>query len=110
MRADKRKTANNDSMDEPLTEYQLKRRITWAALIKCVYEVDPLECPNCGGEMMIISFIEAKTQADVIKRILKHCGLWKDIVLRAPPIETKPPVSEPEETQYDYTFFDRICA
>ncbi|MFC1476748.1 transposase [Fibrobacterota bacterium] len=110
MRADKRKTANNDSMDEPLTEYQLKRRITWAALIKCVYEVDPLECPNCGGEMMIISFIEAKTQADVIKRILKHCGLWKHIAPRAPPIETKPPVSELEETQYDYTFFDSVCA
>ena len=64
----------------------------------------------CGAEMRIVSFVEAKTQASVIKRILKHCGLWKDIVPRAPPIETKPPVSELEETQYDYTFFDRICA
>ena len=28
-----------------------------------VWEVDPLECPNCGGEMKIISFItEASLQ------------------------------------------------
>ena len=29
---------------------------TWAILIKRVYEVDPLECPQCGGAMKIISF------------------------------------------------------
>jgi len=37
---------------------------TWAMLIKRVYEVDPLECPQCGGAMKIISFIE-RCQADV---------------------------------------------
>ena len=31
---------------------------TWAMLIKRVYEVDPLECPHCSGEMKVISFIE----------------------------------------------------
>ena len=30
----------------------------WARLIKRVYEVDPLECPCCGGQMKIVSFIE----------------------------------------------------
>jgi hypothetical protein len=30
----------------------------WAMLIKRVYEVDPLECPCCGGQMKIVSFIE----------------------------------------------------
>ena len=84
--------------------------MTWAALIKCVYEVDPLECPKCGEEMRIISFIEAKTQADVIKRILKHCELWKDEIPRSPPQKAVPQMSELEETQYDYTFFDRVCA
>ena len=105
----KHKTTNNESLDEPLTEYQIKRRITWAALIKCVYEVDPLECPKCGAKMKIIGFIE-KHQADVIEHILKHCNLWKDIIPRAPPAETKPPVLEQEELQYDYTFFDKVCA
>ena len=31
---------------------------SWARLIKRVYEVDPLVCPKCGGQMKIISFIE----------------------------------------------------
>ena len=41
----------------------------WAALIKRVYEVDPLCCPQCGGTMAIVSFIERKDQADVIPRV-----------------------------------------
>jgi len=49
---------------------------TWAMLIKRVYEVDPLACPSCGGRMKIISFIERR-QADVIERVLRHCGLWE---------------------------------
>jgi hypothetical protein len=28
-----------------------------AALVKKVYEVDPLECPECGSDMEIIAFI-----------------------------------------------------
>jgi len=52
--------------------------MTWAALIKavkketvlctgvftlqeqrdnCIYEVDPLKCPVCGGTMKVISFV-----------------------------------------------------
>ena len=42
-------------------------------LIKRVYEVDPLACPCCGGQMKIISFIERR-QADVIERVLRHAG------------------------------------
>jgi hypothetical protein len=39
-----------------------KRRMTWAALIKSVYEVDPLKCVKCGGTMKIISIIEKSQQ------------------------------------------------
>jgi hypothetical protein len=35
------------------------------AVIKHVYEVDPLECPRCGGQMKIVSFIK-RCQGDVI--------------------------------------------
>ena len=45
-------------------------------LIKRVYEVDPLRCPKCGGQMKVVSFIELP-QAEVIEAILKHCGLWQ---------------------------------
>jgi len=45
--------------------------------IKKVWEVDPLECPRCHAEMKIISFI-TPSQPDVIQKILKHLGLWKE--------------------------------
>jgi hypothetical protein len=57
---------------------------TWAMLIKRVYEVDPLSCPKCGGVMKVVSFIEPP-QAQVIERILKHCGLWQEPHSRPPP-------------------------
>ena len=57
---------------------------TWAMLIKRVYEVDPLCCPKCCGQMQVVSFIEPP-QADVIEKILKHCGLWQSRAARGPP-------------------------
>jgi len=55
---------------------------TSAMLTKRVYEIDPLVCPQCGGQMSVIGFIEPP-QADVIEKILRHCGLWH--CSRAPP-------------------------
>jgi hypothetical protein len=40
----------------------------WAMLIKRVYEVDPLLCLKCGGQMKVVTFIEPP-QADVIEKI-----------------------------------------
>ena len=71
--------------DESDTPYRKLCRMRWSALIKRVYEVDPLCCPKCGGTMAIVSFIEQEDQADVIERILKHCRLWDDYPARAPP-------------------------
>ena len=61
-------------------------RKRWAALIKKVYEVDPLLCPKCGAEMKIIGFIERR-QSEVIEKILRPCGLWEEAPARAPPSE-----------------------
>jgi hypothetical protein len=55
---------------------------TWRECIKKVYEVDPLCCPRCGGEMKIISFI---TDPQVIRQILEHLGLWVQKSSRDPP-------------------------
>ena len=60
-------------------------------LIKRVYEINPLECPKCGGQMKVIAFIEPRApersdgRDDVIKRILKHCGLWEAATPPLPP-------------------------
>ncbi|MBW1802290.1 MAG: hypothetical protein JRJ85_16365 [Deltaproteobacteria bacterium] len=50
-------------------------------MIQKIYEVDPLTCPNCFSQMRVISVIEDE---DVIKKILKHLGLW-DVKRRPPP-------------------------
>jgi hypothetical protein len=54
-------------MPEPDTVFRRKCRLTWAALIKLVYEVDPLKCPKCSGEMRIVAFIEEK---EVVEKII----------------------------------------
>lgn len=57
---------------------------TWRDCIKKIYEVDPLCCPKCGGEMRIISFIN---EDEVIEKILDHLGLWSQKSSRDPPKE-----------------------
>ncbi len=79
--------------------------MTWAALIKCVYEVDPLKCPECGGTMRIISFIE-RHLSDVIEKILRHCNLWKEELPGPPPPEAVP---EFDELKLDYGYFGQTC-
>ncbi len=44
----------------------------WARLVQKIYEVDPLVCPKCSGNMKAIAFIE---NPDVIKKILKNLDL-----------------------------------
>ncbi len=44
----------------------------WAALIARIYEVFPLLCPMCGGQMRIIAFITFSTD---IHKILEHIGV-----------------------------------
>ena len=80
--------------------------------IKRVHEVDPLECPGCGGAMKIISFIERR-QTDVIQRILRHCGLWQGFLRthaspRAPPAVQQPLPTAPREFELvsDGEFFE----
>ena len=44
----------------------------WAVLIARIYEVFPLLCPMCGGQMRLIAFITEGTQ---IRKILDHIGV-----------------------------------
>ena len=53
-------------------------RISWARLLKRVFDIDLQHCPNCGGELKIIAAI---VESAVIERILTHLGLHA----RAPP-------------------------
>ena len=53
-------------------------RMSWARLLKRVFEFDLEHCPQCGGELKIIAAIE---EPAVIVKILTHQGL----PARAPP-------------------------
>ncbi len=57
-------------------------RRSWAQLIKRVYEVDPLVCPKCQGEMRIIAFI---VDHDVVDAILRHIAKVEARSPRGPP-------------------------
>lgn len=63
-------------------ERQARRR-AWARLIRRVYEVDPLVCAKCGGEMRIVAVI---LDPKVIRKILDHIRS-KDGGSRGPPDE-----------------------
>jgi len=41
-------------------------------MIRKVYEIDPLRCPQCGAEMRIIAFL---TDYTVVDRITNHLKL-----------------------------------
>jgi Putative transposase len=46
-------------------------RYAWALLLARIYEVFPLRCPRCGGEVRIIAFI---TDPTTVRDILAHRG------------------------------------
>jgi len=54
----------------------------WAVMIRKVYEVDPLLCPSCRGQMKIISFIE---DPNAIDKIIRHLELTFDAEHPPPP-------------------------
>jgi hypothetical protein len=56
-------------------------RKNWARLIQKIYNVNPLVCPRCHGQMRVISFIE---QPEIIEKILKHLNLWETRNLDSP--------------------------
>ena len=46
-------------------------RYAWALLLARIYELFPLLCPKCGGEMRIIAFL---TEALAVREILAYVG------------------------------------
>ncbi len=51
----------------------------WAACMKRVFELDPLECPKCGATMKIKAFVQEQSE---IERLCKNLG---EVPWRAPP-------------------------
>ena len=54
-------------------------RVPWAELLRKVFAIDVLECPECAGRLEVVAFI---AEATVARRILDHLGMDA----RAPPL------------------------
>jgi hypothetical protein len=79
-RGERAKLAPPDEEQE--NEYRREfSKSSWAACIKRIYEIDPLECPTCKAQMRIIAFIQ---DAHSIKDIMKAQGI--------PDFQAPPPI------------------
>ena len=79
-RGERAKLAPPDEEQE--SDYRREfRRSSWAACIKRIYEIDPLECPKCKAQMRFIAFIQ---DAHSIKDIMKSQGI--------PDFQAPPPI------------------
>jgi hypothetical protein len=66
--------------DEDKNLERRHKAMTWAQLLKRVFNIDVLVCPRCGGEAKVIASIEDQP---VIEKILKHIQAKR--VLPPPP-------------------------
>jgi hypothetical protein len=56
-------------------------RLSWAKLLKRMFEIDMEHCRNCGSELKIIAAI---LEQPVIEKILTHLGLQALALPRSP--------------------------
>ena len=63
-------------------------RVPWAGLLKKVFAIDVLACPECGGCLELMAFI---SDTAVAARILEHLGLDA----------TGPPLARAEVPKHD---------
>jgi len=67
-------------------EFTRRARLSWAKLIRRVYEVDPLLCPFCGSEMKILAFIVDFGTAKAIRKSLELPAQEPEPLAHAPPV------------------------
>jgi hypothetical protein len=73
--------------EDPVEAFTRQARLSWAKLIRRVYEIDPLLCPFCGGQMKILAFITDFATARAIRRSLKLPAQEPEPLAHAPPHE-----------------------
>ena len=65
-----------------------KHRLTWAELLKRVFQIDLTVCPDCGGAVKLVAAIVDRR---IVRKILEDVGLPADpppvTPARAPPME-----------------------
>ena len=76
-------------------------------LIKRVYEVDPMSCSKCGGQISVVSFIQPPRRK-VIEKILRPDRLERS--LSKLPTRTQNSSSSGPASHSGFTRFLRLCS
>lgn len=93
----KRESQRQAPTTEPLPERPSPPSSSWAACIKQVYEIDPLECPRCKGQMRIVAFVQDPLE---IKKIMQSLGL--------PDYTAPPPLPKSSALEFEHDCLDEI--
>jgi Ribonuclease G/E len=80
-----------------LSLFTKKYRLSWAALLARVYQIEIETCPNCGGRMKIMA---ALTEPSSVRRYLEDVGLSAKIPEISP--ARAPPQLEMDTADGDY--------
>ena len=72
--------------------------LSWARLLKRVFDLDLEHCPNCGNELKVIAAI---LEQPVIEKILTHLGLEARVPPRGPAVLLKAPAQAAGMKQAD---------
>jgi hypothetical protein len=75
---EKENKSNPSDTSDDVPQSATSVRISWARLLKRVFDIDIEHCPHCGANMKIIAAI---LESSAITKILDHLG----ISTRAPP-------------------------
>lgn len=88
----KKEETPTTSSDTPESPFATRKRMSWAQLLKRVFNIDVEICPDCDGKLNIIAAIQ---DSDVIQKILKHLKLPHQ-----PP--TIHPARAPPQAEFDF--------
>jgi len=109
---ERRENRDDQSIEIQETKGAGRASPTWARLIQRIFEVNPLQCIKCGGNMRGIACIERSeniafiTDYQTSKKILKHIG-EETISFRfaqckhcPPPLRVKTPTANIPDTAF----------
>ena len=93
----KLKVFSSVTTTDPMVKRKASKR--WAALIKRVFEVDPLVCPKCKGSMRIREFLTDHVEIKAALQIMQLSGFVPPERVRGPP-QTNSFEPDPEYFEY----------
>ena len=92
--------AERDEKAFDIRKYKPKRipQLMWRECIKKVWQVYPLVCLKCTGEMRVISYIYKRT---VIKKVLTHLNFYDERKNQRAPPTVESEYTDPEIVSFD---------